>query len=217
MYLPTILTTRMTISKLEPSRHVKGRILVYCEDERLLKVTEQEVLDFSLYPGRELSAAEEKALCAAAGRSSARGRAADMIGRRALSKKELEKRLLQKGESAENAAEAVAWLEEIGALDDLAYAKSVVRHYSAAGYGPAKLRDELYRRGVPRELWDDAIETESGDNAAAIDRYIAAKLRGKPADDKTMKRISDGLRRRGFRWEDIRAALRRLDEELWEE
>lgn len=214
---PTILTTRMTISKLEPSRHVKGRVLVYCEDERVLKVTEQEVLEFSLYPGRELGAEEEKALRKAAGRSGARARAAAMIGQRALSKKELQKRLVQKGESEENAAEAVAWLEEIGALDDLSYAKSVVRHYSAMGYGPAKLRDELYRRGVSRELWDEAMEAEAGDSAAAIDRYIASKLRGKPADEKTIKRISDGLRRRGFRWEDIRAGLRRLDGELWEE
>ena len=207
----------MTISKLEPSRHVKGRILVYCEDEQLLKVTEKEVLEFSLYPGRELSAAEEKALREAAGISGARARAAAMIGQRALSKKELQKRLVQKGESAENAAEAVEWLEDIGALDDLAYAKIVVRHYDAMGYGPAKLRNELYRRGVPRELWDEAIEAEAGDSAAAIDRYIAAKLRGKQADEKMIKRLSDGLRRRGFRWEDIRSALRRLDGEVWEE
>lgn len=208
----------MTISKVEPSRHVKGRVLVYDDEERLLKVTEQEVLDFSLYPGRVLSAAEEKALRAAAGVSSARARAADMIGRRALSKKELEKRLVQKGESAENAARAADWLEEIGALDDLSYGKSVVRHYAAMGYGEAKLRNELYRRGVPRELWDEAIEAEGGDHATAIDRYIAAKLRGKTADEKTIKRISDGLRRRGFRWEEIKGALRRLDERAdWEE
>lgn len=196
---------------------MKGRILVYCEDEQVLKVTEQEVLEFSLYPGRELSAEEERALRKAAGRSGARVRAAAMIGQRALSKKELQKRLVQKGESEENAAEAADWLEDIGALDDLAYAKSVVRHYNAMGYGPAKLRDELYRRGVPRELWDEAIEAEAGDSAAAIDRYIAAKLRGKQTDEKMIKRLSDGLRRRGFRWEDIRAGLRRLDGEVWEE
>ena len=207
----------MTISKLEPPRHVKGRILVYCGDTLFLKVTEQEVLSFSLYPGRELSGEEEAALREAAGRSGARARAAAMIGQRALSSRELCRRLEQKGESPEHAAEAVAWLEEIGALDDLAYAQSVARHYSAMGYGPAKLRDEFYRRGVPRELWDEAIETEAGDSAAAIDRYITAKLRGKRADEKTIRRIGDGLRRRGFRWEEIRPALRRLEEENWEE
>ncbi len=191
--------------------------MVYCVDETLLKVTEKEILEFSLYPGRELSAKEIKALKEAAGTSGARMRAAAMIGVKALSKKELYKRLLQKGESAEHAEDAVNWLEEIGALDDLSYAKSVVRHYAVMGYGPGKMRDELYRRGVPRELWDEAIEEESNDPEAAIDRYIAGKLHGKPADEKMMKRISDGLRRRGFRWDDIKEALGRVDRKFWEE
>ncbi len=196
---------------------MKGRFLVYCDDTTLLKVTEKEILAFSLYPGRELSEKELTALKEAAGVSGARARAAAIIGAKALSKKELYKRLLQKGESEEHAEDAVNWLEEIGALDDLIYAKSVVRHYAVMGYGPGKMRDELYRRGVPRELWDEAIEEESNDPAAAIDRYIAGKLRGKPADEKTMKRISDGLRRRGFRWDDIKEAFNRMDREFWEE
>ena len=56
----------------------------------------------------------------------------------------------------EDAAAAVAWLEDIGALDDAAYAASVARHYAAMGYGPVKIRDEFYRRGVPKDLWDEA-------------------------------------------------------------
>ena len=202
----------MKIEKVEPSRHVKGRFLVFFEDESLIKVTEGEVLSFSLYAGRDLSEEELKALREAAGVSGARARAASIIGARALSKQELQKRLEQKGESPENASDAVAWLEEIGAIDDRAYASSVVRHYSARGYGPAKLRDELYRRGVPKALWEEAI-AEAPDPAEAIDRYIAGKLRTQSADEKTLKRISDGLRRRGFRWEDIKDALRRLDAE----
>lgn len=207
----------MTVSKIEPSRHVKGRFLVYCaEEEAPLKVTEHELLDFSLYPGRALSDEETQTLRRAAAKSGARARAAAMIGAHALSKKELCRRLTQKGESAENAAEAADWLEEIGALNELGYAKTVVRHYAAMGYGPAKMRDELYRRGVPRALWDEAVEAESGDAVAAIDRYIAGRLRGREADDKTLKRISDGLRRRGFSWSDIRAALGRFGER-WNE
>ena len=200
----------MRIEKIEPSRHVQGRYLVRFEDETLLKVTEQELLDFSLYVGRELTEEELASLRDAAGVSGARARAAAIIGARALSRRELEKRLVQKGETPERAADAADWLEEIGALDDRGYAASVVRHYGAMGYGPAKMRDELYRRGVPRELWDEALE-EQPDAAEAIDRYLASKLRGSAPDERALKRLSDGLRRRGFQWEDIKAALHRLD------
>ena len=207
----------MTVSKIEPSRHVKGRILVYLDSGDMLKATEQEALTFSLYPGRVLSAEELRALRAAAGRSGARNRAAEMIGVRALSKKELCRRLIQKGESEEDACAAADWLEEIGALDDLRYAKSVVRHYAGLRYGPAKMRDELYRRGVPRELWDEAIASECSESTEAIDAYIRSRLRAAPLDDKMRRRLCDALRRRGFQWEDIKSVLRRLDAEDWEE
>ena len=52
----------MTVSKIEPSRHVKGRILVYLDSGDMLKATEQEALTFSLYSGRVLSAEELRAL-----------------------------------------------------------------------------------------------------------------------------------------------------------
>ena len=208
----------MTISKIEPSCHVKGRILLFFESGECWKATEQEVLAFSLYPGKTLSDEESRALERACGRSGAKARAAEMIGRQALSKKELQKRLVRKGSSEEDAAAAADWLEDIGALDDENYARVVARHYAAAGYGPAKVRDELYRRGVPRELWDAAIEEECGDPAAAIERYAAAKLRGKIADEAALGRVAAGLRRRGFRWEDIKPVLDRLrGEALWEE
>lgn len=202
----------MKVEKLQPSRHVKGRYLLFLEDETLIKVTEGELLDFSLYVGRDLSDEELTRLREKARRSNARARAVSIIGRRALSTEELRRRLIEKGESEDDAQDAVDWLTEIGALDDARYAQSVVRHYASMGYGPAKIRDELYRRRVPRDLWDDAMEEE--DPADAIDRYLASKLRHvSERDPKTLKRLGDGLRRRGFRWDDIRDALRRLEEE----
>ena len=61
---------RMTVSKIEPSRHVKGRILVYLDSGDMLKATEQEALTFSLYPGRVLSAEELRPHKREGGRSS---------------------------------------------------------------------------------------------------------------------------------------------------
>ena len=52
----------------------------------------------------------------------------------------------------------------------------------------------------------EAMETPD----AAIDAFLAKKLRGAdPSDPKALKRAADALARRGFRWEDIKDALRR--------
>ena len=67
-------------------------------------------------------------------------------------------RLVKKGAQEEDAESAVEYLERIGAVDDVAYAQMLVRHYSARGYGEARIRDELFHRGVPHENWDEALE-----------------------------------------------------------
>ena len=94
--------------------------------------------------------------------------------------------------------------------------EEAARHYSAKGYGLRKLRDELHRRGVPRELWDEALE-RAEDPAEAIDAFLAKKLGDTPPEDRrAWKRASDALARRGYAWSDISEGLRRYGAE-WEE
>ena len=76
-------------------------------------------------------------------------------------------------------------------------------------------RDELYRRGVPRELWEDAL-SKSPDAQEAIARVIAQKAKGRALDEKGRKRLSDMLLRRGFAWRDVRAAIAQISENATE-
>ena len=43
------------IERIEPSKHKRGRVLLFLEGGALLKVTEQELLDFGLRAGDQLS------------------------------------------------------------------------------------------------------------------------------------------------------------------
>ena len=115
-------------------------------------------------------------------------------------------------EALREQAEAVAdRLTELGLLNDEEYARTVARHYAAKGYGPRKLRDELYRRGVPREYWEDAL-TEAETDDSQIDRLARQKLRGAEPTRENLKKVSDYLARRGYGWEEISSALERLRE-----
>ncbi len=89
----------------------------------------------------------------------------------------------------------------------------VAEHCAAKGYGPGRIREELYRRGVPRDCWDGALEGLSGPEEA-IDAFLQKKLRGAElSDPKVRRRAADALARRGYRWEDISAGLRRYGAE----
>ena len=200
------------IERIQPSLHKKDRVLVYLTGGRLLRITPEELLRFDLRPGMDLAEDVLEELNRAAARSLPRQQAAEMAGRRMLSQKELSDRLVKKGTDPQEAQETARWLADLGAVDDAAYAGVIVRHYAAMGYGPGRVRQELQHRGVPRELWDDAL-ARMADPEEAIDRFLTAKLRGKTPDRATLQRLSAALQRRGFSWQDIRPALARLDRE----
>lgn len=199
----------MRIDRIEASRHKKGRVLVFLEDGACLKITEQELLDFHLRSGDELDGGTLERLKKAAGVSNTRAVAADLIGKRAMSRRDLERKLQEKGASEADARYAAEWLEAIGAINDAEYAAALVRHYSGMGYGPARVRDKLYEKGVPRELWEDALD-ELPENDGQIDKFLASKLRGREPDEKEKRRLTNALLRRGYSWSDVKAAWERL-------
>ena len=199
----------MRIEELKPSQRINGRWLAVLEDGSILRVGEGEVIDFALYAGKELTDEEAQRLIAAARRTGLKEKTLDLLTRKPMSRKELERKLTE-WEAGEEETQAIcARMEELGFLNDASYAAQVVRHYSQKGCGEHKLRDELYRRGVPRELWEDAL-AQAADPADAIDAFLQKKLAGRQPDRKELKKVSDALMRRGYGWEDISAALRRF-------
>lgn len=203
------------IERIQPSLHKKDRVLVYLTGGDLLRITPEELLRFGLRPGQELTEDVLEELRRAAARSQTRQRAAELAAGRMLSRKELSDRLVKKGADPQEAQETAQWLADLGAVDDAAYAGVIARHYAAMGYGPGRVRQELQRRGVPRDLWEDAL-AQLPDPEEAIDRFLASKLRGKTPDRATLQRLSAALQRRGFQWQDIRPALARLDRDMEE-
>lgn len=203
----------MRVDSLKPSQRKKGRFLLTLENGAIIRVTEDELLRFRLREGMELTDETLAQLQKSAKTSSTKAQAVNMIASRPLSKKELQKRLQRKGSDEEDAQAAVAWLEGMGAVNDAAYAASLVRHYSTRGYGVGRIREELQRRGVPRELWEDALE-ERSDSAETLDTLIRKKCKGDLDDPKERKRVCDALLRRGFSWSEVKAALSRYTEIL---
>ena len=204
----------MVIQELKPSKHVEGRWLAVLEDGSILRVGEGEVVNFALYTGKELSEGEAEQLQSAAPRSGLKRKAIELLMRKPQSRRELSRRL-REWEASDEEAEAICdRMEELGYLNELEYAGRVVRHYVSKGFGERKIRDELYRRGVPRELWEKAL-AQIEDNSESLDAFLEKKLRGSH-DPKDVKKASDALARRGFSWSEISDALRRYGMEVWD-
>ena len=171
----------MRIDRIEASKHKRGRVLVFLADGSLLKVTEQELLTFGLRSGDELDEETLTRLKESAGVSNIKTTAADLVGRRAMSRRDLEKKLQEKGASETEARYAGEWLEAIGALDDGAYAAALVRHCGDMGDGPGGPEKSCGKRACPRtcgtQPWTSCPRTETRSTAFCRASSMAAPRR----------------------------------------
>ena len=142
-----------------------------------------------------------------------RKKALALLDRRDYGSEELCAKLIEKGAEPDEARAAVRYMIRVGFIDDERYAAMVARHYAAKGYGAGRVREELRRRKLDRELWDAAL-AELPEPDETVDALLRAKLRGKAADRDTVRKAGAALVRRGFTWEAVRAATDRYLAEM---
>ena len=198
----------MTIDRIEPMIRQEHTFKVLLSDGSVLKTQDYVIADLGLYAGMELDDARLAELKAAVGKASAKVRAVRIISASGVSKEELEHRLIQKGEQAQDAREAVQWLSDLELLDDRKTAEQLVRSAVHKGYGKARIKQILFEKRIPREYWEEALE-EVPDMEDAVDKFLNQRLKGREPDQKELKRTIDALLRRGHSWQDIRSGLQR--------
>ncbi len=182
-----------------------------------MRLYRQTVEDFGLYAGKDLTEQEMQELRAAAGEMSAKMRAVRIISASGVSKKDLEQRLIHKGEDPRQAKNAVQWLSDMDLLDDEKTAQQVVSQCIRKGYGLARAKQALYEKRIPREYWAAVLEDYPEQTDAIVD-FLKNRL-GTQWDDKDVRKATDALIRRGHSYGQIRKGLEILsmDNEFLEE
>ena len=211
----------MRIRKLAPSGRVEGRWLCHLEDGTILRLGESEVVAFGLGTGKELSGAELSALTEAARAAQVREKAVELLSARPLSRKELVEKLTARPRNREKDAPLRPGGRRGGGRLAGGAGLSGRRAVCPRGGGALccqGLRSRPHPGGAlaaggAAGLLGRALEGLSGPEEA-IDAFLQKKLRGAElSDPKVRRRAADALARRGYRWEDISAGLRRYGAE----
>lgn len=198
----------MRIEKLAAKPDGAGRYRVRFDDGSTMLLYRQTIEDHGLYAGAELSEAQIHRLRQDAGAMSAKMKAVRIVAASNVSKCDLERRLVQKGEDPRQAQQAVAWMEELNLVDDRETARQVVSRCAAKGYGLARAKQALYEKKIPKEFWEEAL-CDYPDQAQAILAFLRSRLKGN-AEQKDVRRAIDALLRRGHSYGEIRKALEKL-------
>ena len=195
----------MKVESLKTSPDRAGRYWVTFDDGSKMGLYRQTVEDFALYSGKELDEQEAEALRTAAGQMSAKMRAVRIVSAASVSRRDLEARLVRKGEDPKQAKEAVAWMEDLHLVDDRATAEQVVSSCISKGYGLMRAKQALYEKRIPKEYWDEAL-ADYPDQTEKITAFLKSRLDA-DSDEKQVRRAVDALIRRGHNYGAIRRAL----------
>ena len=198
----------MRIESLKTAPDRAGRYWITLETGKKMALYRQTVEDFGLYSGKELSSEEWESLQEQAGQMSAKMRAVRIVSASSVSRRDLEERLVRKGEDPAQAKEAVRWMEELRLVDDRNTAEQVVHSCISKGYGLQRAKQALYEKRIPKEYWDEVLE-DYPDQMDKICAFLRSRL-NEDSDDRDVKRCIDALIRRGHSYGTVRQALSQL-------
>ena len=203
----------MELTSLEPRR--KGLTQLYLDGEPGPKLDTEVVLLARLQPGDVLSEEELQELVERSDARRAQEKALYLLEHRSHSKRELTEKIARTAASRQAAQAAADHLEEIGLVDDRAFAETYARElFQRKRYGARRVRQELARKGIDREIIDQVLALyEDQDPGEAISLVLERRYPQWRQDERVRRRAVAALQRLGYSYEQIRSALGGLEEE----
>lgn len=149
----------MKITKIEPQKRNRKRMSVYIDGAFAFGVDMEVAYVCGLKEGLEVDKEWIDAVVQKEELLRAQNYALNLLSFRARSEKEIAERMAQKGYEPFIIDKTIAYLKEQGYINDKAFAEAFIKDKSELnGYGRNRIRWELYKKGVSRELVDELLE-----------------------------------------------------------
>ena len=207
------------VTAIQPIPRQAGRFEVMVDGRAFATVDVETIDRLRLAVGRPIDGVAAEVERAAAALKTL-DRALNLLAFRSRSRADLRRVLIRKGEEPAQVDAAIERLVRAGLLDDAEFARQLARSkVTGPGFSRRRLRQEMFRQGVAREVGDEAIAEvladESVDEEAIIERVARKKLRTlQKLDPQTSsRRLYAFLARRGYDPDDIRRVVARLGDE----
>lgn len=169
------------------------------------------VADYGLRPGAEISPERYEEMMLASDRRRATERALYLLDYRDYSYSELFKKLNENYDE-DTCYYVLNKLVSLGLINDRRYAENLARKYmEVQKYGYYRASNEMYRKGLDRELVAEVLSTYDEGTAERICEIIRQKYSGYLDDPDKVRRMKNALARRGYSFSDINEAVRMME------
>jgi regulatory protein len=204
------------ITSIETQKHDKSRVNIYLDGVFAFGLPRDVVVHQHLSEGDEISEDLIANVLLLDELSRAKEKALAYLSYRSRSIQELGAKLKTKGFSERTIQRVVEDFVRVGLLDDRAFAAAYVQtRMIQRPMSKRLLKKELFLKGISEIMASPAIEevyedrTELDVAASLAERRFSGKV--DLNEQKTRKKISDFLARRGFSWEVISEVLRKIN------
>ena len=188
------------------------KIHVSADGEYVFTVDEGYFFSLNIKEDADISSEEFNRITEKAGERRAYNYAVSLLSRREHTVNEITEKLRRKG-YAQFAENVCSRLISEGYLSDERFARLYVRELvNLKGYGKRRIKDELLRKGVDRELVSDILE-ESEIPESRLTEIINKKYLRYLDTEKGVQKTVNALLRLGYSYGEIRDALREIADE----
>lgn len=200
--------------KIEKIEKYKGKTYgVYFDDAEPIFINSEIVSEYHLKAGTEMPESALAEVVRANDLRRARERALYLLDLREYSYIELFKKL-EVNYDEDICYEVLNRLCELGLVDDRRYAERLGEYYiTTKGFGIYRASQEMYRKGISKELISEVLEQYEDDTAVRLYELVKAKYERYMTDEKGVNKVKNSLMRRGFSYEDINIVIKTILEE----
>ena len=161
--------------------------------------------------GTDITEEEWEELVAKIGYRKAFNKCADLLSRRDHSVIELRDKLLRTVDEA-SADRAIQKYLEMGYLDDEKFAVALAEHlYTVKNYSDSHVKQELFKRGISRDIVNRIIENAENDSVQSVITIINKKYLNKLSVDGGREKVIAAMMRKGLSYSDIKSALEEIE------
>lgn len=193
----------------KPGRGKKIHIMI--DDEYRITTDADFWAEHYIKDGTDIDNAEWEELVDSINYKKAVNKCYDLLSRRDHSVKELRQKLLRTSDE-KNSDRAIEKMLEYGYLDDEKYAEKLLAHLlENKKMSRAFIKQEMYKRGLSRDIISAALQNVEIDNIPTIVDLINTKYRNKIQAENGSEKVIQALMRKGFSYSDIRSALNLIE------
>lgn len=197
--------------KLTYKKGKQDKIHISVDGEYSFTVDETYFLSMGIYNGKEIDSEELDEIRETVNVRRAYNYAVSLLSRRDHSERELMTKLMQKGYT-DGAEKAIAKLRDGGYVSDERFARLYVRELQTfKKYGKKRIEQELYRKGIDREIISEVLDETDFDESELVS-LIERKYGRYLGDEKGIAKTINGLLRMGYSYGEIRSAMNEIKE-----